>query len=206
MTKKVFLGGTVNGSIWREKLIPLLKIDYFDPVIKDREWTLVDQEKEMAEKKDCDFILYTITKEMLGFYSIAEVVDDSNKSPNKTIFCYLGEGFSKHQLKSLQATAKLVEANGTKVFTSLEEIAEYLNSQQNKQELNKVSTSNETNQAVSHETIELVNREEQLETEEQGTILTTITQQQLLPEVNQRRTLIGFNIPLWLVRIFCCRK
>lgn len=30
---KVFLGGTCNGSIWREKLIPLLKIDYFNPVV-----------------------------------------------------------------------------------------------------------------------------------------------------------------------------
>jgi len=67
---------------------------------------------------------------MLGFYSIAEVVDDSNKRPNKTIFCYLEEGFSKHQLKSLQATARLVKNNGVQVFTSLEEVAEHLNSEQ----------------------------------------------------------------------------
>jgi hypothetical protein len=67
---------------------------------------------------------------MLGFYSIAEVVDDSNKRPHKTIFCYLEEGFGKHQVKSLQATARLVKANGSQVFTSLEEAAEYLNSEQ----------------------------------------------------------------------------
>lgn len=31
---KVFLGGTCNNSTWREELKPLLKIDYFDPVVK----------------------------------------------------------------------------------------------------------------------------------------------------------------------------
>ncbi|CAG8466121.1 31312_t:CDS:10 [Racocetra persica] len=86
--------------------------------------------KEEKEKVTSDFRLYTITKEMLGFYSIAEVVEDSNKRPEKTIFCYLEEGFGKHQVKSLQATARLVKANGSQVFTSLEEVAEYLNSEQ----------------------------------------------------------------------------
>ena len=33
--KKVFLGGTCNGSDWRKKLIPKLKIDYFNPVVED---------------------------------------------------------------------------------------------------------------------------------------------------------------------------
>ena len=30
---KVFLGGTVNGSNWREYVIPRLNIDYFNPVV-----------------------------------------------------------------------------------------------------------------------------------------------------------------------------
>ena len=34
---KVFLGGTCAESKWREKLIPLLKCDYFNPVVDD--WT-----------------------------------------------------------------------------------------------------------------------------------------------------------------------
>ena len=29
--KKVFLGGTCNGSSWRDELIKDLKIDYFQP-------------------------------------------------------------------------------------------------------------------------------------------------------------------------------
>ena len=38
MKNKVFLGGTCNNSTWREELIPQLKIDYYNPVVKD--WTL----------------------------------------------------------------------------------------------------------------------------------------------------------------------
>ena len=136
MTKKIFLGGTANNSTWRETLIPLLdptKISYFNPVVPD--WNEQVQQEEIKQRKTCDFVLYTITKEMEGFYAIAEVVDDSNKRPTKTIFCYLEEGFSKHQIKSLQATARMVKENGAKVFTSLEEVAEYLNRQQLEDEL-----------------------------------------------------------------------
>lgn len=134
MTKKIFLGGTANNSTWREELTSLLdsnKISYFNPIVAD--WNEQAQQEEIRQRQTCDFVLYTITKEMLGFYAIAEVVDDSNKRPEKTIFCYLEEGFGKHQVKSLQATARMVKENGAKVFTSLEEVAEYLNSEQQTQ-------------------------------------------------------------------------
>lgn len=42
--KKVFLGGTVNGSDWRDKLIKILDIDYFNPVVDD--WTEDDYKEE----------------------------------------------------------------------------------------------------------------------------------------------------------------
>ena len=38
---------------------------------------------------------------MTGVYSVAEVIDDSNKRPEKTIFCYLAYGFDKSQIKVL---------------------------------------------------------------------------------------------------------
>jgi len=84
----------------------------------------------MRQKEICDFLLYVITKEMKGVYSIAEVVDDSNKRPEKTIFCYLEDGFEESQIKSLKATAELVRNNGANVFNSLSDVVNYLNNVQ----------------------------------------------------------------------------
>jgi hypothetical protein len=130
MNKKVFLGGTCNNSQWREEVKPLLKIDYFDPVCKG-EWTQEAYERELYEREHCDFVMYVITPKMTGVYSIAEVVDDSNKRPRKTLFCFLESDeesvFDKVQIKSLNAVAKMVKNNGGKVFESLAEMTNYLN-------------------------------------------------------------------------------
>ncbi len=127
--KKVFLGGTCNRSSWRDELIKLLKIDYFQPQGDD--WTPEMIEEELRQREICDFCLYVITPKMTGFYSVAEVVDDSNKRPSKTIFSFLkeddGETFSDHQMKSLEQTGRMIKENGAKFFTTFEEISEYLN-------------------------------------------------------------------------------
>ena len=130
MTKtKVFLGGTCNNSTWRDKLIPLLKIDYFNPVVDD--WTPECQDEEIRQRESCDYCLYTITPKMTGVYSIAEVVDDSNKRPEKTILCVLDEdnesSFSETQIKSLKQVKEMIKNNGANVFDSLEDIASFLN-------------------------------------------------------------------------------
>lgn len=126
---KVFLGGTCNESSWRDELISMLQIDYFDPVVDD--WTPECQTEELRQRELCDFCLYTITPRMTGVYAIAEVVDDSNKRPEKTVFCVLaadGElAFTPGQLRSLDAVARMVERNGSKAFRSLKECADYLN-------------------------------------------------------------------------------
>lgn len=126
---KVFLGGTCNNSTWRDKLIPLLKIDYFNPVVDD--WTPECQDEEIRQRESCDYCLYTITPKMTGVYSIAEVVDDSNKRPEKTILCVLDEdnesSFSETQIKSLKQVKEMVKNNGANVFDSLEDIASFLN-------------------------------------------------------------------------------
>jgi hypothetical protein len=134
---KVFLGGTCNGSDWRDRLIPMLKIDYFNPVVPD--WTPACQEEELRQRAECDFVLYVITAKMLGSYSIAEVVDDSNKRPEKTIFCVLKGPdfenktgvtmyvFDEFVKKSLDAVGKMVVSNGAKYFNDLESVAEFLN-------------------------------------------------------------------------------
>jgi len=83
---KVFLGGTCNNSNWRNILIQDLKIEYFDPVVDD--WTFEFQKEELKQRELCDVCLYVITPKMTGVYSIAEVVDDSNKRPEKHYYVF----------------------------------------------------------------------------------------------------------------------
>ncbi len=127
--KKVFLGGTCNNTTWRNDLIPLLKIDYFNPVVED--WTPECMKEEKKQRKISDFCLYTITPKMTGFYSIAEVVDDSNKRPEKTIMLIINKDekltFNKHQIKSMISVATMVSKNGGKIFFKLTDVANYLN-------------------------------------------------------------------------------
>ena len=127
--KKVFLGGTCNGSTWRDAFIKDLLIDYFQPQGED--WTPDMMEEEIKQRAECDFCLYVITPKMTGVYSIAEVVDDSNKRPDKTIFCYLtsdeDQQFSAAQIKSLEQTGKMIQENGAAFFKTLAETADYLN-------------------------------------------------------------------------------
>lgn len=133
---KVFLGGTCNGDDYRDSLIPLLKCDYFNPVIKG-EWSEEHRLREVKERKECDYVLYVITNNLGGVYSIAEVVDDSNKQPERTIFCNLYNpdiaSFTYNRIqyqkmyKSLEAVANLIRDNGAFVFKDLEEVANFLN-------------------------------------------------------------------------------
>lgn len=128
--KKVFLGGTCNESTWRDELISMLNIEYFNPVVDD--WTPECMEEEIKQRQDCDYCLYVITPKMTGVYSIAEVVDDSNKRPQKTVFCVIEKDedleFSKGQLKSLNQVGEMVKENGGAWLKDLESVAKYLNS------------------------------------------------------------------------------
>jgi len=123
--KKVFLGGTCNNSKWRDDIISKLKIDYFNPIVKD--WTHECMEEEIKQRQNCTYCLYVITSEMTGVYSIAEVIDDSNKRPRKTIFCFLEEGFNEHQKKSLKQVGTMVQDNGGLFFNTIEKVINYLN-------------------------------------------------------------------------------
>lgn len=123
---KVFLGGTCNGSNWRDALTWLLKIDYFNPVVPN--WTQKCYEEELRQREECDICLYVITPKMTGVYSIAEVVDDSNKRPKKTAFAVIleddGDTFSPAQSKSLLAVANLVSENGATFYGAFANIGE----------------------------------------------------------------------------------
>ena len=133
---KVFLGGTCNGSKWRDNLIELLdkNVQYFNPVVEN--WTEECRLKEIEERKKASVLLYVITPLMTGAYSVAEAASDSVKYPEKTIFCVLNydkdpEGkvvnFNEFQWKSLEATEELIKANGATVASSLVNVAMRLN-------------------------------------------------------------------------------
>ncbi len=127
---KVFLGGTVADSKWRDYLIPKLKVDYFNPVVEN--WTQEEQQNELTERQKADFCLYVLSPKMQAWYSLAEVTDDSYKKSDKTIFCFLAKDedkkFSDQQIIELQKLGKLVRSNGAIWKQSLDEVIDFLNS------------------------------------------------------------------------------
>ena len=125
----VFLGGTCNNSTWRNKIIPMLKVSYFNPVVD--EWTTECMAEELQQRKSCDVCLYVITPKMVSPYAIAEVIDDSKERPNQTILVILRDDgddyFTAAQWKHLNAVAKMVERNGGLIFNSLKSVARHIN-------------------------------------------------------------------------------
>lgn len=79
-----------------------------------------NDEGKIKAKRGKRFCLYVLTPKMEGFYSIAEVIDDSNKRPAKTLFCFLsdddGNTFSDVQIKSLKEVREMVKSNGENVL------------------------------------------------------------------------------------------
>ena len=47
--------------------------------------------EELKQREESDFCFYVLTPKMNGFFSVAEVVDDSNKRPAKTVFCFINK-------------------------------------------------------------------------------------------------------------------
>jgi hypothetical protein len=129
MKKKIFLGGTCNGSTWRNQLIPQLTTEYFNPVVE--EWSDECYEEELRQRENCDICLYVITPKMTGVYSIAEVIDDSNKRPEKTVFHFMQKDgkseFDDFQMNSLTNVGKMVTLNGGYWAKSAEELITFLN-------------------------------------------------------------------------------
>lgn len=125
----MFLGGTCNNSTWRDELIPMLTIDYFNPVVED--WTEECIAEEIKQREECDYCLYVITS-AASVYSIAEVVDDSNKRPEKTVLCFVdlndGIAFSEAEAKLLTQVALMVTDNSGVYCSDLRMVANRLNS------------------------------------------------------------------------------
>lgn len=135
---KIFMGGTCEGYKWRDELvsyIDLNKVNPFNPIVK--EWNEEAKQRELYERENTDICLYVITPHMSGAYSIAEVIDDSNKRPDKTAFIVIDRiieeedksvvTFTDKMKKSLEAVKEMVKRNNGMVFENLVEFAHYVN-------------------------------------------------------------------------------
>ena len=80
------------------------------------------------------YVVYVITPKMVGVYSVAEAVDDSNKRPERVVFCILEEDdgvtfADSRQLDSLRAVGRLISSNGGAWIQEgdLDHLAQHLN-------------------------------------------------------------------------------
>lgn len=121
---RIFLGGTCNGSTWRNDLMPeLTKLgyDYFNPVVPD--WTPEMKAIEDDEKNNkCDGFIYVITPDMTGVYSIAEIINSAHETKQAGYGCCLfgllgnKEDYGENQWRSLMAVIDMTNkiGNGSK--------------------------------------------------------------------------------------------
>lgn len=128
---KVFLGGTCKGTDWRETVKEQLRCNYFDPHIKDGEWTDEHYKEEMDERKlICTHTLYVITPASSGFYAIAELIEDSIQRPDNTLVCFLNEGevkWDETQLSSIDKVLKMVKQYHNNIYSDLDEVISAIN-------------------------------------------------------------------------------
>lgn len=110
----------------------MLDCDYYNPIVKN--WSEEDRLREVKEREESDYVLYGITNGIKGVYSIAEVVDDSHKRPDKVIFLNLYQEQKNKQSKqmshSLKAVENLLKENRIKVYSgvhAMQDVADFLN-------------------------------------------------------------------------------
>ena len=126
--KEIFLGGTCNGSKWRDYFIPRCKMSYFNPVVQN--WTeesMAEEEWHMVNDK---YLLWVITPKQTGYLSPAEAVDLAHRYHSKLIFTVWEDepdcSFTDHQRQSLNKVKDIVEKAGGRVFYKLDDVIDYL--------------------------------------------------------------------------------
>lgn len=111
----VFLGGTCNNSKWRDEFIEIMKkispgVTMFNPVVDDC------IKEEYRQKDGCSVQVYCITPRMTGVFSIAELIDASNKKSDHVVCILLDKDdeyrFDKGTKKSIEEVFRLADKNG----------------------------------------------------------------------------------------------
>lgn len=125
---KLFLGGTCAGPDYRDKLIPLLTVPYFNPVVEN--WTEADAVRENQEKASALANVFVITPAAIGSYSIAELTELAITSDKPLFVMFMeveGYQWNEHQLKSNTQIKKLLAKYNTLIFEDLESLAKSAN-------------------------------------------------------------------------------
>lgn len=131
MKTTVFMGGTCGSSTWRDVLVPMLgdSVDAFNPVVPD--WTPECRAIEDAHKLNDDIVLYVITPETPGTYSISEITRSSITQPERTMICVIpeanGKAFEEHEAKAWGKILKDCQKDGATICPTLEDVAMTLN-------------------------------------------------------------------------------
>lgn len=142
---KLYLGGVDNKSSWKVNLLAKLfkevsPTDNLYDVFNTEGAVYNDTEekfREQSKHKDyADYCIYAITPRWTSVSLLAEVIDESNKRPDKTILCVLQEDisgvpiskrrFEPIQMPELLEASEYVQGNGGKVFRSIDDIVSYL--------------------------------------------------------------------------------
>lgn len=125
-----FLGGTINGSNWRQKLAEKLSVNYFDPVVND--WNPDHRRTEEMAKSAAKVLVYAITPKQTGFYTIAEMTHAvfGDSRPVAVLILDEDDGvlYEEHQQASISAIKELLNQRiGLHLFDNVEELAHHLN-------------------------------------------------------------------------------
>jgi len=127
MNKLIFLGGTCNQSTWRDQLTAPNGFEFFNPQLPAGvEWEKHHQDAEEAAKKNAAIQVYVITPEMTGVFSIAELVAMAITDREHLVVGIIGE-FEPFMQKSMDATARLVQAQGKYVCRDIDDVQGELN-------------------------------------------------------------------------------
>jgi hypothetical protein len=125
---EVFLGGTCAGPDYRNQLIPLLTVPYFNPVVAD--WKPEDAAREDRAKEEASANVFVITPAAIGMYSVAELTELAIQSEKPLFVMFMEIGdlvWNEHQIKSNTQIKKLVSKYGGLIFEDLTQMAAAIN-------------------------------------------------------------------------------
>lgn len=125
--KTIFLAGsTGRGHVdWRKQYYSLSDFNIFNPIVSV--WTDLAKQREKEMRESADILLFTINGN--NCYSIAELVDCSNKRPDATIGVFDYAEIARNEsinMASANAIRELAEQNGAKIFVTHAQCIEYL--------------------------------------------------------------------------------